>query len=220
MNFYWKFTSKFGIIFVLQSLLGSLFLALRTTLALMRRCVRSQELCARTMTMEDAYQVKITLQSRAPNVDSNSLIYFWFYCTAHAALCATHIGFMCIMTQNGRVTHGPWNSWWNYIMIIKWYGLSNMKVYGTILVWVEPCQKLLWCTESPTNWLTSLTTSWYRSTLQPEATARDFSSHDHAHHYWRIRSSQTPSVCGTVCLRKWSPHHRLTSSRRESEMSS
>ena len=73
MNFYWKFTSKFGIIFVLQSLLGSLFLALRTTLALMRSCVRSQELCARTMTMKDAYQVKITLQSRAPNVDSNSL---------------------------------------------------------------------------------------------------------------------------------------------------
>ena len=36
----------------------------------MRSCVRSQELCARTMTMEDAYQVKITLQSRAPNVDS------------------------------------------------------------------------------------------------------------------------------------------------------
>ena len=65
-----------------------------------------------------------------------SLTYFWFYCTAHAALCATHIGFMCIMTQNGRVTHGPWNSWWNYIMIMKWYGLSNMKVYGTILVWV------------------------------------------------------------------------------------
>ena len=59
--------------FVLQSLLGSLFLALRTTLALMRSCVRSQELCARTMTMEDTYQVKITLQSRAPNVDSNSL---------------------------------------------------------------------------------------------------------------------------------------------------
>ena len=25
------------------------------------------------MTMEDAYQIKITLQSRAPNVDSNSL---------------------------------------------------------------------------------------------------------------------------------------------------
>ena len=24
-----------------------------------------------------------------------------FYCTAHAALCATHIWFMCIMTQNG-----------------------------------------------------------------------------------------------------------------------
>ena len=44
--------------------------------ASMRRCVRSQELCARTMTMEDAYQVKITLQSRAPNVDSNSLTYF------------------------------------------------------------------------------------------------------------------------------------------------
>ena len=136
MNFYWKFTSKFGIIFVLQSLLGSLFLALRTTLALMRSCVRSQELCARTMTMEDAYQVKITLQSRAPNVDSNSLTYFWFYCTAHAALCATHIGFMCIMTQNGRLTHGPWNSWWNYFMIMKWYGMSNIQVYGTILVWV------------------------------------------------------------------------------------
>ena len=73
IDFYWKFTSKFGIIFVLQSLLGSLILALRTTLALMRSSVRSQELCARTMTMEDAYQVKITLQSRAPNVDSNSL---------------------------------------------------------------------------------------------------------------------------------------------------
>ena len=93
-------------------------------------------LCARTMTMEDAYQVKITLQSRAPNVDSNSLTYFWFYCTAHAALCATHIGFMCIMTQNGRLTHGPWNSWWNYFMIMKWYGMSNIQVYGTILVWV------------------------------------------------------------------------------------
>ena len=34
------------------------------------------QLCARTMTMEDAYQVKITLQSRAPNVDSNLLTYF------------------------------------------------------------------------------------------------------------------------------------------------
>ena len=65
--------ANLGFIFVLQSLLGSLFLALRTTLALMRSCVRSQELCARTMTMEDAYQVKITLQSRAPNVDANSL---------------------------------------------------------------------------------------------------------------------------------------------------
>ena len=31
------------------------------------------QLCARTMTMEDAYQVKITLESRAPNVDANSL---------------------------------------------------------------------------------------------------------------------------------------------------
>ena len=35
--------------------------------------VRSQELCARTMTMEDAYQVKITLQLRVPNGDSNLL---------------------------------------------------------------------------------------------------------------------------------------------------
>ena len=39
----------------------------------MHSCVRSQELCARIMIMEDAYQVKITLQSRAPNGDSNSL---------------------------------------------------------------------------------------------------------------------------------------------------
>ena len=65
MNFYCKFTSRFGIIFVLQSLLGSLFLALCFTLALMRSYVRCEELCARTMTMEGAYQVKITLQSRA-----------------------------------------------------------------------------------------------------------------------------------------------------------
>ena len=40
---------------------------------LMRNHVRSQELCARTITMEDAYQVKITLQLRTPNGDSNSL---------------------------------------------------------------------------------------------------------------------------------------------------
>ena len=40
---------------------------------LMRSHVRSQELCARTMTMEDAYQVKNTIQLRAPNGDSNSL---------------------------------------------------------------------------------------------------------------------------------------------------
>ena len=92
MNFYWKFTSKFGIIFVLQSLLGSLFLALRTTLALIAPlCAQPRAVRADTMTMEDdAYQVKITLQSRAPNVDSNSLTYFWFYCTAHAALLARH----------------------------------------------------------------------------------------------------------------------------------
>ena len=56
----------------------------------------------------------------------------------------------------------------------------SMSSSGRLFNIVEPCQKLLWCTESPTNWLTSLTTSWYRSTLQPEATARDFSSHDHA----------------------------------------
>ena len=31
------------------------------------------QLCAQTMTMEDAYQDKIMLQSRAPNVYSNSL---------------------------------------------------------------------------------------------------------------------------------------------------
>ena len=67
-KFYWKFTQKFGIIFVFQSLLGSLYLALCTY-------VRSQELCTQTMTMEDAYQVKITLQSRAPNGDCNSLTY-------------------------------------------------------------------------------------------------------------------------------------------------
>ena len=42
----------------------------------MHSYVRSQELCARTMTMEDAYQVKITLQLRAPNGDSNSLTLF------------------------------------------------------------------------------------------------------------------------------------------------
>ena len=51
-------------IFVVQSLLGSLFLVLHTTLVL-NLLIRSQELCARTMTMEDAYQVKITLQLRA-----------------------------------------------------------------------------------------------------------------------------------------------------------
>ena len=58
---------------MLQSLLGSLFLDLRTTLALMHSYVRSQELCTWSMTMEDAYQVKITLQSHAPKRDSNSL---------------------------------------------------------------------------------------------------------------------------------------------------
>ena len=50
----------------------SILSGLRATLALMRSCVRTKKLCARTMTMEDAYQVKITLQSRSPNVDSNS----------------------------------------------------------------------------------------------------------------------------------------------------
>ena len=74
-TFYWKFTSKFGIIiFVLKSLVGSLFFSFAYYASFDARCVRSQELCARTMTMEDAYQVKsITLQSRAHNGDSNSL---------------------------------------------------------------------------------------------------------------------------------------------------
>ena len=58
------------IINAVQSLLGSLFLAL-CTLFLMHSHVRSQELCARTMKMEDAYQTKITLQSRAHNGHSN-----------------------------------------------------------------------------------------------------------------------------------------------------
>ena len=44
---------------MLLNLLDGLFLALHTTLALMRSYVRSQQLCARTMTMEDAYQVKL-----------------------------------------------------------------------------------------------------------------------------------------------------------------
>ena len=40
---------------------------------LMRSHVHIQELCACTMTMEDAYQVKIMLQLRAPNGGSNLL---------------------------------------------------------------------------------------------------------------------------------------------------
>ena len=55
----------------------------------MPACAQPRDV-ARTMTMEDAYQVKIALQSRAPNGDSN----FTVPCTAH---CATHIGYMCIM---------------------------------------------------------------------------------------------------------------------------
>ena len=52
----------------------------------MRSNVGSQELCVCTVTMEDAYQVKSTLQSRAPNGDSNFTL-----------PRATHIGYMCIM---------------------------------------------------------------------------------------------------------------------------
>ena len=51
--------------------------------------VRSQELCARTMTMEDAYQVKITLQSCASNGSSN-------FTVPRAALRATHVGYMIV----------------------------------------------------------------------------------------------------------------------------
>ena len=86
MNFYSKFTCKF---YLRDSKFTglSIFSFDITTLALMRSCVRTNELCARTMTMEDAYQVKITLQSRAPNVDSNS---FSSDYTAHAACRDTH----------------------------------------------------------------------------------------------------------------------------------
>ena len=101
---------------MLRSLLGSLFLALRTKLALMRSYARSQDLHARTMTMDDAYQIKIMLQSCAPNGDSNSLTYnssdFTVPC---AALCATHIQKTCrinVYYVNGRVMHGqPCDSW-------------------------------------------------------------------------------------------------------------
>ena len=56
-NYYWKFTKKFGIIFVFQSLLGSLDIssfAYYASFDTQLMYVRSQELCARTRTMEDA----------------------------------------------------------------------------------------------------------------------------------------------------------------------
>ena len=89
---------------MLQSLLGSLFLALRTTLALMCSCVHSQELCAQTMTMEGAYQVKITLQSCACPM---LILIHWpssDFTVPHTWYFARHtLGLMCIMTENGRV---------------------------------------------------------------------------------------------------------------------
>ena len=68
---------------MVQSLLGSLCLVLHTMLDFMHSHVPSQELCVRRMTMEDAYQIKIMLQSRVPNSDSN-------FTVTRVALCATH----------------------------------------------------------------------------------------------------------------------------------
>ena len=87
-----------------QSLLDSLFLAFRTKLVLMCSHVGSQELCARTMTMEDAHRVEIMLQSRAPNGDSK------FYSTASGTLRDSH-GIHAYYV-NGHVTHWkPGVSW-------------------------------------------------------------------------------------------------------------
>ena len=63
------------------------------------------------MTMQDAYQVMITLHLRAPNGHSN------FYSTTRGTLRDTHR--IHVYYVNGRVTHGPWNSWgtisWSWI---------------------------------------------------------------------------------------------------------
>ena len=99
------------------------FFALRTTLALMRSYVRSQELCAWTMTMEDTYLYIIfmiisILSSQDYASIARTQCWFWFYCTARGTLLDTHR--IHVYYVNGCVTHGkPWNSWGNYFMIMK-----------------------------------------------------------------------------------------------------
>ena len=57
-------------VIMVQSFAGSLVLVLHTTLILMR----GQELCSRTKTMEDAYEVKITLQLCTLMLVNNRLV--------------------------------------------------------------------------------------------------------------------------------------------------
>ena len=55
----------------------------------------------------------------------------------HAVLCATHIGYMWLYYVNGRVMHGPWNSWgtiswsWNGTECKKSMGQSWYEWYNT-----------------------------------------------------------------------------------------
>ena len=83
---YWKVTCKIAMIFVVQTLQGGVFFALCNMLVL----IRSRELYARTMTMEDPYQVKIMLQSCASNGNSD------FYSTVRGTMHDTHWIHKCV----------------------------------------------------------------------------------------------------------------------------
>ena len=73
------------------------------------------------MTMQDAYQVMITLQLRAPNGHSN------FYSATRGILRNTHR--INVYNVNGRVMHGPWNSWGT----ISWsWNSSECKIWNSM----------------------------------------------------------------------------------------
>ena len=109
MNFYWKFTSKFGIIFVLQSFTGqSYFLAFAYYASFDAPLCAQPRSCARGQWQwKTLIKSKITLQSRArpmlilihsPTSD--------FTCTAHAATLRDthriHVYYDSERTRNAR----------------------------------------------------------------------------------------------------------------------
>ena len=136
MNFYWKFTTKFGIIFCASKFTG------QSIFSFVYYASFDAQLCAQPRAVRaDNDNGRCLIKSRLRFNRARPMLILIHWPSSDFTVCTRgtlrDIHRIHVYYENGRVkTHWPWNSWGNYFMIMKWFGMSHMKVYGTILVGV------------------------------------------------------------------------------------